>query len=161
MSEQKTHWRKNFNPDYLGSWDLLDGESHPEMNVIITKISREEVIGQDGKKELCVVARLKNCKPMILNATNHRRLAKLFQTPYIEDWVGKSFIVYVEQIKAFGENHDALRVKQNPKGLPILSPSHPKWEGAKKAIAAGNYTIQDVCKKYDVSPKNRKALCTK
>jgi hypothetical protein len=42
--------------------------------------------------------------------------------------------------------------------LPELTPSHPKWEDAKKAIAAGNTTIEAVRKSFKITEQNEKLL---
>jgi hypothetical protein len=54
---------------------------------------------------------MENCKPMILNATNNKTIAKLFKTPYIEQWAGRKIQIYTEKVKAFGEVWDALRIR--------------------------------------------------
>lgn len=108
MENELTHWKKLTNPNYLGSYSLQPGESRI---VKITNVRREVVVGADGKKEECTVAYLLNEKPMILNSTNSKRIEKIAQSPYIEQWVNIEFMVYSEKIKAFGDIVDALRVK--------------------------------------------------
>lgn len=114
MSEQKqpvTHWKKLTNPNYIGAHDLQPGQ---EVKITIDTVSKEPVKGPDGKEEMCVVAKLKGTatgKPMILNKTNMKIIAKVLDTPYIEEWSGKSVIIYAAKVKAFGELVDALRVK--------------------------------------------------
>lgn len=104
----KTHWKKTFNPDYIGAYVLEPGE---EKTVTITKVVNEMVVGQNGKKEECTVAYLKNDKPFILNRTNCKTITKLYDTPYIEEWAGKSVIIYADKVKAFGEQVEALRIR--------------------------------------------------
>ena len=65
MSE--THWKKTFNPDYLGAYAFDPGE---EKIVTIVSVTQEEVTGLEGRTELCLVAHLENEKPLILNKTN-------------------------------------------------------------------------------------------
>ena len=104
-----THWKKLSNPDYLGSYAFEKGQ---EMTLTIGSVREESVTGADGKKEDCIVAHFReNVKPMILNATNCKAIAKLYKTPYIEEWVGKQIVVRVQQVKAFGDVVDALRIK--------------------------------------------------
>ena len=63
----------------------------------------------------------------------------------------------VQKVKAFGEIHDALRVvKTNLE----MTPKHPKWNGAKKAIAEKTVTIEQIKKNYTISPENEKLLCS-
>lgn len=104
-----THWKKLTNPNYIGAHDLQPGQ---EVKITIKTVSKELVKGADGKEEQCVVAKLEGTqKPMILNKTNMKIISKVLDTPYIEEWSGKSVIVYSAKIKAFGEMVDALRVK--------------------------------------------------
>ena len=104
----KTHWKKTFNPDYIGAYVLEPGE---EKTVTITKVVNEMVVGQNGKKEECTVAYLQNEKPFILNRTNCKTITKLYDTPYIEEWSGKSVIIYADKVNAFGEQVEALRIR--------------------------------------------------
>jgi hypothetical protein len=50
-------------------------------------------------------------KGMILNKTNCKIITKVLDTPYIDNWVGKSIIIYAAKVKAFGDMVEALRVK--------------------------------------------------
>lgn len=107
--EQLTHWKKLTNPNYLGSYALLPGQ---EIVATIKSVVNEEVVGADGKKEICSVLKFeeKDIKPMILNATNFKTIAKLFKSPYIEHWCGRRILIHSEKVKAFGETVDALRI---------------------------------------------------
>jgi len=105
----KTHWKKEYNYNYLGSYSLPIGK---DLVLTIKETKTEEVIGPDGKKQECFVAYFSdNEKPMILNKTNCKAIQKLYDTPYIEDWVGKKIQVYSAPVKAFGEITDALRIR--------------------------------------------------
>ena len=109
MPETLTHWKKLMNPEYLGSYALEPGQ---DLIVTIKTVGNEEVTGTDGKKEVCsVIHFFENVKPMILNATNNKTIAKLFKTPYIEEWSGRKIQIYTEKVKAFGEVWDALRIR--------------------------------------------------
>lgn len=104
-----THFKRLMNPDYLGAYAFEPGQ---EMTLTIGKVQLEPVMGADGKKEDCIVCHFKEqVKPMILNATNCKAIAKLYRTPYIENWAGKQIILRVQQVRAFGDVVDALRVK--------------------------------------------------
>lgn len=159
METQKTHWKKLTHPDYIGAYELMDGSAeNKELVVTITKVVREQVTGADGKKEECTVCHLNGQKPMILNATNQKTMAKLFNSPFIEDWAGKKMTLFVAKVKAFGDTVDALRVRPNAPKLPDLTPTHPKWDDAKKAVIAGNTTIEAIRKSYTLSSDNEKLL---
>ena len=128
-----THWKKLSNPDYLGSYAFEPGQ---EMTLTIAGVRKEMVTGADGKQEECIVARFKeNVKPMILNATNCKAISKLYKTPYIEEWAGKQIILRVQQVRAFGDVVDALRVKPE---LPAKAPEFKCGQCGKVLEPFGN-----------------------
>lgn len=104
-----THWKKLTNPNYIGAHDFQPGQ---ELTVTIESIQNEMVKGTNGKDEMCVVGKLKGAKkPIILNKTNLKIIARNLETPYVEEWTGKSVTLYVAKVSAFGEFVDAIRVK--------------------------------------------------
>ena len=108
----KTHWKKLNNPDYLGSWDFQPGE---EKILTIKEVKRESVYNpsSSGKEECTVAHFVENTKPLILNVTNAKMIAKVWGTPFIEDWANRKIIVKVKKISAFGEMVDAVRVSSD------------------------------------------------
>lgn len=105
----KTHWKQMHNPDYLGAYALNPGE---DMILTIKLVRQETVTGPDNRKEECAVLHfVENVKPMILNVTNSKTIQKLHKTPYIEDWAGRKIQVYIDQVKAFGDVVEALRIR--------------------------------------------------
>lgn len=104
-----THWKKLENPDYIGAYAFEPGE---EKTVTIRSVSRDMVIGADGKKEECTVVFFCEEKPMILNVTNAKMITKHAGTPYIEKWPGVRITLCVERVKAFGDVVDAVRVSK-------------------------------------------------
>ena len=108
----KTHWKKLTNPDYLGAYSLAGENGYTEKVVVIESVRQETVTGTDGKKEMCMVAHLVNEKPMILNATNCKAIAKVAGSSFVEDWAGVAVTLFVQQgVKAFGDVVDALRIR--------------------------------------------------
>lgn len=106
MSE--THWKKTFNPNYLGAYAFDPGE---EKIVTIDYVAREDITGAEGRTDNCLVAHLIGEKPLILNKTNCKAIEKLLRTPYIEEWAGARITLAVQRVKAFGEDMDAVRIK--------------------------------------------------
>lgn len=89
--------------------DSLVGKSVP---MTISRIAMEEVEGQNGKKEEKLVMYFAESKKgMILNKTNAKRIGRLFG-PETDDWQGNVIELYTEPVKAFGETHNALRVRE-------------------------------------------------
>ena len=151
---EQTHWKKLTNPNYIGSWSVPPGK---DLTVEIVNVSKEMVQGSDGKKDECIVATLKDQKPMILNSTNCKTISALLETPYIEEWKGKSITLYVQQVKAFGEVVDALRVRAGKAPLPELTPTHPKWGGA-VVYYRENRNFKGIEEKVRISEANKKLL---
>ena len=109
MSE--THWKKLINPDYLGAYSLEAGN---DMILTIKSVKREMITGTGGKKEECPVCHWQeNQKPMILNVTNMKSIAKMYG-PYIENWAGKRVQIYASTTKFGGDTVECLRIRKNP-----------------------------------------------
>lgn len=159
MTQTLTHFKKLINPDYLGAYSLMDGEVH-ELNVTILNVQNKSITGADGKQDEVTIATLKDQKPMILNVTNQKAIAKALGTPYIEQWYGKVVTLYVAKIRAFGENVEALRVRDKAPKIERerLTPDSPKWAAAVVAVKAGTTTIDQIRSKYDLSDNDAKLL---
>lgn len=151
----QTHWKRLVNPNYIGAYSLDPGE---DRSVTIKSVSQEMVKGPDGKQEECIVAQLVGEKPFILNKTNCKMIAKIYGSPYIEDWTGKKVTLYAAKIKAFGEQVEALRIRPDKPKLPELNPSHAKWNDAKKAVQAGQVTLEQIRGNYQLNSENEKLL---
>ena len=148
----KTHYKILRNPNYIGGWELTDADK----TVTITKVDKEKVHdGKGGESECCIV-HFAECKPMVANATNLKRISKLLGSPFIEDWTNKQIVLTTEKVKAFGEMHDAVRVSTKPVVKPTLQGE--AIEKAKAAITAGSVTIEAIKKKYNVSNEVEKLL---
>ena len=107
MSE--THYKKLINPDYLGAYSLEPGQ---DMILTIKSVGKEEITGTGGKKEECIVCHwVENQKPMILNVTNCKTIAKLVKSPYIEKWAGHRIQIYADMTRFGGEMVECLRVR--------------------------------------------------
>lgn len=151
---EKTHWKKLINPNYIGVYSLKNGE---DLDVTIEKVVREQVVSTGGKKEECTVAYLIGQKPLILNRTNSKTITKLFNSPYIEDWVGKKITLFSSTTKLAGEIVECLRIRDIAPKLPDLKANTEEFEKCKKGIKNG-YTIAQIKTKYSVSSEIEKLL---
>lgn len=106
------------NPNYLGSWDLMEQPNH-EITLTIRKIVDEKVVA-NGKTELNTVCYFAESgyKPMILNITNKKTMCKLYGVKDTEKLEGKKIIIGVDKVKAFGDVHDALRIRHKRPAPP-------------------------------------------
>jgi hypothetical protein len=109
--ETLTHWKKLRNPDYLGTYAMPPDGS--EVILTIRDARQEQVPDDKGKKSDALVIHFvePGWKPMILNATNSKTVAKLAGSPYVEKWKGTRIQLYTTKISAFGTETDALRIR--------------------------------------------------
>lgn len=106
----KTHWKKLTNPNYLGAYAFQPNE---EKTVTIKAVKREVVKNQNGEDECTIAYFVEDVKPLILNKTNANMIARVWGSPYIEDWTGKRITLKVKRVNAFGELVDAVRVSKD------------------------------------------------
>lgn len=132
---EKTHWKLLINPDYIGAYALAEGE---DLTVKIDYVQVEEITGTGGKKEHCTVAHLVNQKPMILNVTNSKAIAKLYG-PYIEDWQGKLITLFASTTKLAGETVECLRIRPKVAERKAQPITDARLDAAIKSIIEGTY----------------------
>jgi hypothetical protein len=158
----KTHFKKLRNPAYLGSWDLQnEQDTYSPLTLTIAGVTKETVhdgSGRPDSAEECTVVKFTTHKPMVANSTNCRAISKALGSPFIEDWKGKRITIEVKKIKAFGEFHDALRVSATAPAKEALTPAHPRFEAAKKAIAEGKTTLEAVQATFTIDAETLKLL---
>lgn len=152
MEKSKTHWKQNYNYDYLGSYSLPGGN---EVTLTMASTRKEFITGTSGKKEEAFVCRFKEThdwvKPMILNKTNCKTIEKMYGTPYIEDWVGKQITIYIQKgVKAFGDVVDALRIRKEKPKPPVLTKTHNAYQSVVDFLKSGG-DISKVTGKYTIS----------
>lgn len=110
MPEQLTHWKKTFDPNYLGTYALKPGEilvatvDHVEMRDVFNPARQKE------ESKTVLFFREKDIKPMILNNTNCKAISKVAGSPYMEQWSGVKIQIHTEVVKVRGETTDGLRV---------------------------------------------------
>lgn len=132
----KTHWKRLINPDYIGAYSLNEGE---DLTVKIDFVQVEEITGSGGKKEHCTVAHLVNEKPMILNVTNSKTIAKLYG-PYIEDWQGQLITLFASTTRLAGETVECLRIRPKVAERKAKPITDARLESAIASIKEGTYT---------------------
>jgi hypothetical protein len=154
----KTHFKKLRNPNYVGSWDLADENGNFNDKVVtITSVAKDMVFDGKGGQEECVVVKFAEVKPMVCNSTNLRAISKNLGSPYIEDWAGKKITLTVQKVKAFGEVHDALRIKKYVEPTkPTLSPE--RFKAALESIAKKTYTKEKLMAEFALTPEQLNGL---
>lgn len=161
MTEQDgTHYRKVFDSPYLSSMDVVD-----PITLSIAKVT-QEVDKTKKTKDVFNTAYFtekfirpgEKLKPMILNATNSKMMAKITGSPFIEDWTGVRVTVYVEKGIKFGRDTvDGLRVMPAAVRKSITPDNTKMWEAAKAAyLRDGN--LDKVLARADMSEEHVKQL---
>jgi len=152
----KTHWKKTMNPNYLGAYAL---EPNQDLIVEITEVKTESVMNADGRNEECLVAHLKDQKPLIVNKTNAKAIAKVCGSNYIEDWKGKQIALYISNVKAFGELVEAIRVRTvAPKAKSKRKLNDDDFKKLVKAVADGSYLLEDAVANFVLNDSQRSIL---
>jgi len=103
------HFRKMFDERFIGAWDM---EGKKDVTVTIKSVKREELQANAGAdaSHKPVLYFEKTDKGMVCNKTNAKAIAAAYG-PDVDDWIGKKITIHTERISAFGEMHDALRVR--------------------------------------------------
>lgn len=156
----KTHWKKFFNPEYLGAYSIPEGGS---LILTIRQAKQEKVKGSDGKDSDCLVIYFAEpkTKPMVVNVTNSKTISKLAKSSFIEDWEGVRIEVQVEKVKAFGDLVEGLRVnKMSPpeKIKTKLDPTNVNWGKAVEALSSGKVTLDFVKANYEITEEHLQKL---
>ena len=147
---EKTHWKKEFNYDYMGSYSLPDGK---DVILTIKETRKEKVTGTAGKKEDCFVCYFQESdKPMILNRTNCKTIEKIYKSPFIEDWPGLRIQLGIDTVSAFGESVEALRIR-NVKPAPSVTIDYTAQHEQLKACT----TLTELQKVYTAFTADQKA----
>lgn len=111
MAELKGDYRKFMDKNYLGSWDVPDGE---DLIVTVDHAARDDVKNERGSEKKLTLHFVEDYKPMILNATNSKALSEAVGSTKVEDWSGKRVAIYTTKVTAFGGTTDALRIRPYP-----------------------------------------------
>lgn len=111
MAELKGDYRQFMDKNYLGSWDVPEGG---DLVLTIDHAARDDVKNERGSERKLTIHFVEDKKPMILNATNSKRITEAYGSPKVEDWVGKRIAIYTEKVTAFGGTTDALRIRPYP-----------------------------------------------
>lgn len=157
--ETKTHWKKVFNSDYLGSCDLEDGK---DLKAIIKSVSVQKVKGTDGKAKDCNVAVFTDSKlkPMILNSTNCKVIKQFVKSAYINDWNNVAVQIYIKgDVQAFGDITEGLRIRNTQPSFskPKLVPGSAAWPNA-IVFLKGEGTMDAIKIKYDINASDEEKL---
>lgn len=114
MSKQKTHWLQSPNKNYLGHWDLPNGD---DFTLTIQSAAWEEVKNPITNKSEAkrVIRFMEKVKPLICNQTNAQAIIKATGVSFMEDAKGCRIKLYVgtHNDRRTKENVDCIRIRHN------------------------------------------------
>jgi hypothetical protein len=143
----QTHWKKLVNQDYIGAYALTPGE---DLTVTIKKVGKREIKGTGGRDQECLVATLDGQKPLILNATNSKTIAKLYGA-FIENWEGKQISLFASTTMLAGEQVECLRIRPTVGAPKKRSISEDRLTTALAAVEEGKFTVSTLLEKYELT----------
>lgn len=117
----KTHYRKAYKSDHLGVSDLEDFIEQGVALIFTIKHVKQGNTKVAGKSGFYNVAHFSEngVKPLVLNATNAKRVANIAGSPLIEDWAGIKIELYIDSnVKMLGEVVGGVRVKSKSTNEP-------------------------------------------
>lgn len=115
MSNNKTHWLQSPNKNYLGHWDLPNGQ---DLVVTIDSAKWEKVKNPiTNKTQSKRVIRFKeDIKPMICNQTNAQAIIRSTGVKFMEDSGGARITLFVgiHKDRITRSDIDCIRVRTDP-----------------------------------------------
>lgn len=162
------HYRERFKATdkFLGSVDLWDDKtkSYKQVTVTIERFGEDTLVGSMGEERKPYVKLKEYQKPMVMNKTNYARLAKVFESPAEEDFLGKTITLGVEKVRdpQGGGKVDALRfstraVKQ---AAPVKKKALSDADMVKAVgmIEKDAITVEKLQESYDITAEQLKTL---
>lgn len=145
------HWKNFIDKDYLGSHNLEKGE---EMLLTIERFEGEEMVVKVGSKTDEKVPKQvlyfkEDVPKMIMNITNGNTIASLYGT-HPDGWIGKKIQVYAANVRAFGKEQEALRIRDF---IPKHDIDVASWS-AKLAPATTQAELKAIWVKFPASVRN-------
>jgi len=163
MAELK-HYRYGGKITHIGCEALPGGK---DISVVIDNIKFVEGEVINGSKQSAWICTFKQnpyfTLPMVLNATNKKRIARFLGKPYLELVKDMPVTLTQEMDKAIGGGRDwGLRIgKIQPKTVaakkPLLTPESANWAQIVGWVKNGNAT-KGVSDKYEITEENIKKL---
>lgn len=102
------HWKSMMEKEYLYAFDLQGRD----VTVEIDRIVGGELTGEGGKKTKKPVAWfVGKKKPLALNATNCKTIARLYGSNDVKDWVGKRITLWPTTTTFGSDTVDCIRIR--------------------------------------------------
>lgn len=164
MTQQnKTHYRKVFDSPYLSAADIVEPVA---LTIRCVQVETDKTKKTKDKMNTAYFAEREiragePLKPMILNATNSKMVAKITGSPFLEDWNGVTVEIYVDHNVRFGrETVEGLRIRPaaiRPHKRELTPDNQKMWQRALDAYKReGN--LDSVEAHVYISEENRQLL---
>lgn len=120
--ENKTHYRKVFKSDHLSSADLEDLTEQGKALIFTIKEVTQHIqdpsikdsgVRVAGKVISANIAHFaENIKPLVLNATNSKKVASIAGSNFVQDWRSVEVELFIDQsVKFKGSSVQGIRIK--------------------------------------------------
>lgn len=112
---------------------LKQSDVEHDTTVTVVKVGQKNVAREGDEPEMKWLVKFEEfAKPMVLNATNIKRLARACGSDDTDDWTGKKACLYVDPDIEFGGNVvGGLRIRPLAKEAPATRSVMPKNTGGK------------------------------
>lgn len=116
--------------EMIDSKYLKQSDVEEDLLVTVEKVGKANVAREGDEPEYKWLIRFKDIKkPMVLNTTNIKRLAKACNSDDTDQWIGKEVVLYVDPDVEFGGNVvGGLRIRAH-KAAPATKQVMPKQTG--------------------------------
>lgn len=156
MTNEKTHWLQNPNKNYLGHWDLPNGDP---VVLTIKSAKWEEVKNpitrtSEAKRVVRFEESFSWIKPFICNEINSQAICKSTGQKFMEDAIGYKVKLHVGSTKVKGEEIDCIRVVKNVKQEDLQTNDTIGSEGGieiEKLLKGSGKSVEDICKVYKIN----------
>lgn len=160
---KKDHYRNVFKSDHLGIADLEDFTEEGRSLCFTIQRTVQGKHKVAGKNIECNVAYfVENIKPMVLNATNSKMVARFARSNFVQDWNNIPVELYIDpDVKMKGATVGGVRIKnvQPRMQLQIMNESHKMWTTAIQKVKEG-MSIEQMRTMYQISDEDYRKLCS-
>lgn len=172
MAEQGIHYRQGGKLSHAGCEVLPNGKDIEYIVIEKVEMKEKESVGGREEQNIWIATFAPNPYtklPMVLNATNRKRLSKLARTPYIN--LIKNFPVRLTQEECRdaqdGGNTWGLRISKIPATVPKQAPvtkqeltsAHPDWDKVVSYLKEGG-SMDALTARYIISKEVESNLIT-
>lgn len=153
----KTHWLQSPNKNYLGHWDLPNGQ---DLILTIKSAQWEEVKNPitNSSEAKRVIRFVEDVKPMICNQTNAQSILDCTGEKFMEDSIGKKIKLCVSTVRVKKCETDCIRVvKCQQSDLQDLI-NVAQLKELQELIDNSTKTTEEICKALKIQSLNKLPL---